>query len=273
MTSLAIGDFSRATHMSVKTLRYYHRVGLLEPADVDTWTGRRRYRPEQIPTAQVIRRFRDLDMPIEAIRSVLVAPDVETRNALIADHLKALEDKLSRTASAVASLRSLLEEQPQSASVILRSIPVTPALAITTRVDDVVGLDWLDGVLGELEAALAAQNAAPSGPTGGIFTEELFTEQCGDVTIFVPCQVPLRPSGRATPMDIPAAELAVAVHDGAIEEIDRTYGALCTYVTEHALGVQGAIREYYPIGIRDTAQESAWRTEVCWPVFQTARTP
>ena len=64
-TSLAIGDFSRATHLSVKTLRHYHRIGLLEPADVDPDTGYRRYTTEQIPTAQVIRRFRDLDMPLE----------------------------------------------------------------------------------------------------------------------------------------------------------------------------------------------------------------
>ena len=37
--ALTIGDFSRATQLSVKTLRHYHRVGLLAPADVDTDTG------------------------------------------------------------------------------------------------------------------------------------------------------------------------------------------------------------------------------------------
>jgi MerR family regulatory protein len=42
-SSLPIGDFSRATHMSIKTLRHYHRVGQLEPADVDQFTGHRRY--------------------------------------------------------------------------------------------------------------------------------------------------------------------------------------------------------------------------------------
>jgi hypothetical protein len=30
---LAIGDFSRMTHLSVKALRHYHDVGLLEPAE------------------------------------------------------------------------------------------------------------------------------------------------------------------------------------------------------------------------------------------------
>ena len=86
-SSLPIGDFSRATHMSIKTLRHYHRVGLLEPADVDQFTGHRRYTTAQIPTAQVIRRFRELDMPIEEIRGILAAPDIPARNELIAAHL------------------------------------------------------------------------------------------------------------------------------------------------------------------------------------------
>jgi hypothetical protein len=37
--ALTIGDFSRATHLSIKTLRHYHRVALLAPAHVDADTG------------------------------------------------------------------------------------------------------------------------------------------------------------------------------------------------------------------------------------------
>src|ERR1700674_1673143 len=90
-SSLAIGDFSRATHLTVKTLRHYHETGLLEPAQIDPQTGYRRYTTEQIPVARIIRRFRDLDMPLNEILSVLSAPDVHARNDLIAAHLKRLE--------------------------------------------------------------------------------------------------------------------------------------------------------------------------------------
>jgi DNA-binding transcriptional MerR regulator len=103
--ALSIGDFSRATHLSVKTLRHYHRVGLLAPADIDADTGYRRYTTDQIPTAQVIRRFRDLDMPLDQIHAVLQTPDLRTRNQLISAHLASLEQNLARTQSAVASLR------------------------------------------------------------------------------------------------------------------------------------------------------------------------
>src|SRR5271168_2889727 len=99
----------RSTHLSVKTLRHYHRIGLLEPADVDPDTGHRRYTTEQIPTAQVIRRFRALEMPLEEIQAVIAAPDLDTRNDLIAAHLDRLEENLAKTQEAAASLRNLLQ--------------------------------------------------------------------------------------------------------------------------------------------------------------------
>src|ERR1700761_3330498 len=101
--SLAIGDFAKATHLTVKTLRHYHESGLLEPAEVDPQTGYRRYTADQISTAQIIRRFRDLDMPLSEIHAVLAAPDLQKRNDLIAVHLNRLESNLARTQSAVAS--------------------------------------------------------------------------------------------------------------------------------------------------------------------------
>ena len=108
-SSLAIGDFARATHLSVKTLRHYHRLELLVPAEIDPRSSYRRYSTEQIPTAQVIRRFRDLDMPLEQIGAVLHASDVDTRNELIAAHLARLEEGLAQTQEAVATLRQLLQ--------------------------------------------------------------------------------------------------------------------------------------------------------------------
>ena len=40
-SGLTIGEFARATHLSVRTLRRYHESGLLEPATVDASSGYR----------------------------------------------------------------------------------------------------------------------------------------------------------------------------------------------------------------------------------------
>ncbi len=107
---LAIGEFSRITHLSIRTLRHYHEVGLLEPAEIDPRSGYRHSTLGQVPIAQAIRRFRDLDMPVDRVREVLAAPDLATRNKLIAERLGALESKLAQTQAAVtASARAAPE--------------------------------------------------------------------------------------------------------------------------------------------------------------------
>jgi DNA-binding transcriptional MerR regulator len=268
-SSLAIGDFSRATHLTIKTLRYYHETELLEPAHVDPQTGYRRYTTDQIPIAQIIRRFRDLDMPLNEIRSVLAAPDVQTRSALIAAHLQRLESDLARTQRAVASLRDLLEHPAPRADIGRRSADRVAAAAISEVVDTKDALTWYLGALGELRAALTAQNLRARGSAGGIFSNALFSHARGEATIFIPCEGTVRPIGRVSGHTVPAVELATLVHAGSYTDIDLTYGSLATYVTQHALAVEGPLREYYLVGPQDTPEESAWRTEIGWPIFQT----
>jgi DNA-binding transcriptional MerR regulator len=273
-SSLPIGDFARATHLSVKTLRHYHQVGLLIPAAVDPDTGHRRYATEQIPIAQVIRRFRSLDMPLDDIGAVLTAPDVKTRNELIAAHLSRLEDSLARTQEAAASLRDLLQPHPAAAAAVEhRSVEPAPAAAVREVIDVQDVSPWYQGAMGELYATLAAQKITPAGPAGGIFASELFTDERGAATVFVPCALAPRRTGRVEAVVVPGAELALILHAGTPGEIDRAYGALATYVADHALAVDGPIREYYLVGSRETADETKWRTEIGWPIFRTGVTP
>jgi DNA-binding transcriptional MerR regulator len=269
---IAIGDFSRMTHLSVKALRHYHDLGVLEPAEVDPYSGYRFYQPGQVQIAQVIRRFRDLGMPLEDIRSVLDAPDVAVRNEVIVAHLERMESQLAQTQSTVASLRSLLERAPAPVAVQYRSVPAVTALAITQSVAVTEFEAWWVGAFRELFVALRAAGAAAAGPSGALYPSEFFERERGDVVAFVPVSgaAPgLLSAGRASIIEVPAAELAVAVHQGSLGDLDQAYGALGTYVTAREIGVEGPIREYYLVSPLETDDESRHLTEVCWPVFRT----
>jgi effector-binding domain-containing protein len=123
-----------------------------------------------------------------------------------------------------------------------------------------------------LYATLDAQGVQVTGPGGGVFTNELFTEERGLATIFVPCKGPVRQVGRVASLVVPPVELATTVHLGPHVDMDRTYGALAAYVTQHALAVDGPIREYFLVGQHETADEAKWRTEIGWPIFHTGAT-
>ena len=108
-----------------------------------------------------------------------------------------------------------------------------------------------------------------TGPPGAVVANDFFANERGAITIFVPSAEPISPVGRVEACTLPAVELATIVHAGSHADIDRSYGALATYVSDRALGVDGPIRERYLVGRLDTADEGAWRTEIGWPIFQT----
>ena len=275
---LSVGEFARITHLSVKTLRHYHQVGLLEPAQVNPDTGYRYYSVTQIPTVQVIRRLRDLEMPVADVKAVLAAPDAPARNALISAHLSRLEAQLAQTYAAVDSLRSLLEGPVGASAVTHRTVQPAAAVGIRQTVDREDILAWWQGALGELHATARVQGLRPTGPGGGLFASELFTRDRGEATVFLPIGTgpsagppkgrDTRAGGRVVPLVVPAAELAVATHRGPLRDIDVTYGQLGSYVTTHEIGVDGPLREYYLAGAQDTPDEAQWRTEIAWPIFR-----
>jgi DNA-binding transcriptional MerR regulator len=266
--ALTIGEFSRASHLSVKTLRHYHAAGLLEPSFVNASNGYRHYSEEQIPAAQVIRRLRDLDMPVAEVKTVLAADDLHKRNAVIAAHLDRLEGQLASTRAAVSSLRDLIDRPETPLKVEHRTVEATEAIGIRAVVDREDVLSWWQGALGELHAIVAAQGLRRTGPSGGLYASELFQHDRGEATVFVPVEGTPRSIGRVEPMVVPAAELAVVMHRGSLGDIDVTYGELGSYAMRHELSVEGPLREHYLCDWHDTDDPDAWLTEIGWPIFR-----
>jgi DNA-binding transcriptional MerR regulator len=271
---LTVGEFSRMTHLSVKTLRHYHQVGVLEPAQVNPDTGYRYYTRDQVQTAQVIRRLRDLEMPVADVKAVLTAGDAPARNTLIAAHLDRLEAELAQTRAAVDSLRNLLQQPADTDRVVHRTVPPAAAVGIQQTVDRDDVLSWWQGALGELHAIVRAQRLDPAGPSGGLYASELFQHDRGQATVFIPINgAPgtVRPVGRVVPFMVPGAELALLTHHGSLTDIDLTYGRLGCYVATHEISVEGPLREYYLIDANDTLDTGQWETELGWPIFRADR--
>ncbi|HEX4428173.1 MAG TPA: MerR family transcriptional regulator [Frankiaceae bacterium] len=262
---LSIGDFATLTHLSIRTLRRYHEGGLLEPATVDPFTGYRYYDSAQIPAAQVIHRLRELDVPLAEVKAIIATDDAGRRADLIAGHLQRLEDQLDRTRTAVASLRQLLRPDLDQLHVELRSVPARTVAAVRGTVELEHAGSWYDAAMAELDSAFPASERI--GPPGGRYDNELFTEGRGAMTVFRPVRDP-QASGRIEATPLPAAELAVTVHQGPHDDLDVTYGRLGAWVVEHALAVDGPIQETYLIAPRDSDAASEWRTEIGWPIFR-----
>jgi len=212
-------------------------------------------------------------MPLDDVKRVLQAPDLKARNEAIVAHLQRMEHELAQTNANVASLRRLLESSgARHARVEFRSQAAAVALAIRERVT-VESLDawWVDA-FGELHSAAVRAGLQRSGPDGALYPGEWFQDEVGDVVAFMPVagEYQVRRPGRVQRYVVPAGELAVLLHRGPLRDLDQTFAALGEFVVERAIGVDGPMREYYVVTAFDTEDEAELRTEVAWPIFQTA---
>jgi DNA-binding transcriptional MerR regulator len=255
-TTFGIGDFSKMTYLSVKALRHYHDVGLLEPARIDPATGYRRYAAHQVPVAHAIRRFRDLDMPLDQLRRVLAAPDERSRNRAILEHLESMQRQLDRTRATVASLQALLSgPQAESPQVTVRHLPAISVVSVSEPAGFDAAGDWVGRALEQLHAEVDRLGIEVAGADGALYPDELFELGEAVLTAFVPVVGDLAGDERVA--TLPGITAAVLLHEGSFDDLDQAYAALGTAVAERGIGGPGPVREHY---LTPTS------TEVCWPV-------
>ncbi len=106
------------------------------PAEVDRWTGYRRYRRAQLDRARSIARLRELELPLDEMAGVLDSPDELTRLAALDRHRQRIEARVARGQHVLHHIRGLIDrkEPPMSRP------PMPPELDPTTQRQLAAGL-------------------------------------------------------------------------------------------------------------------------------------
>ena len=78
---MTVNEVSKLTGVSIRTLQYYDRIGLLRPTRY-TEAGYRLYDETALETLQQILLFRELEFPLKDIREIISRPDFDRNKAL-----------------------------------------------------------------------------------------------------------------------------------------------------------------------------------------------
>jgi DNA-binding transcriptional MerR regulator len=269
--------FSTATQISIKALRLYHEQGLLIPAAIDPSTGYRSYRISQIADAQVIRRLRDLDMPLASVTEIVRARDPEVTRRIIGQHEQALRARLDDLARQVDEAQRAVAHPGPQTPVFVRDEPAHHVLAVEGLVHEpghATYAHFLGSAFDRLYACIPRLGVTPTGPGGALYPPRIE----GDpelVTAFVPIDAPVALDAEALAAGVvnvmlPAARCAVLTHAGPYQTMEDTYGPLAAWVVTHAEPADAPVRELYVVSVDEaTGQflpEEQFRTEIAWPL-------
>ena len=78
---MTVNEVSKLAGVSIRTLQYYDKIGLLKPAEY-TESGYRLYDDTAIERLQQILLFKELEFPLKDIKEIIMSPDFDKKKAL-----------------------------------------------------------------------------------------------------------------------------------------------------------------------------------------------
>ncbi len=126
---MGIGEYGEAVGLSVSALRFYDRVDVLVPADVDARTGYRRYRVDQLDTGRLVARLRRIGVGVADLRTLTgdAARDKQAAAQILDRHLERLEAGLRDARAELERIRSTLG-LPLTSEDLFRRTAIVSAL-------------------------------------------------------------------------------------------------------------------------------------------------
>ena len=264
---ISIGDFARLGRVSVRMLRHYDTLGLLRPEYVDPNSGYRFYRPAQLRRLNRIVALKDLGLRLDQVRAIIdeqvTGDQLRAMLRLRQAELEAqILDGRHRLARVQARLRLIdAEETMTHPDVITKSVPAATVVGLTATAASATQED-VGPVVGPMYPTimqhLAAADATPTGPSIAYYTPAPESSEDA-LRVYVTFPVAADSVPGLERVEIPAAEVASAVHRGPIEGVDAAYQLLHTWVRDHGFTDTGRAREVYLECPDDTSE---WITEI-----------
>lgn len=102
---MTVKKVSELTGVSVRTLQYYDKIGLL-PSSGHTESGYRLYDEDALDKLQQIMMFRELEFPLKEIKSIMTSPGYDSKTAL-AKQIELLELKKQHIENLITFARGI----------------------------------------------------------------------------------------------------------------------------------------------------------------------
>ena len=269
---LKVGDFSRLSQVSVKTLHHYDDIGLFKPAETDRFTSYRYYTLDQLPQIHRIMALKELGLSLDQIAQLLSAnlsPD-EIRGMFLlkqAEVQKRVEEEMGRLALVKFHLRQLEQESkmPELQVVVKK---VEPLRAFTLRRVFPTQHD-IDNTGHEILKAIA--NGALKSvavPMGITFGDE-FRRHDLDYEFVLPVdsdqlhEVPLESRGMLTLREVSGLEMAATyLHQGDYDGLNHALVALQRWAVENGYALGNEMRMIYFRGPMHRVSPGEYLTEL-----------
>jgi len=237
-----IGDFAKISRLGIKTLRYYHEIGLLTPTRIDRFSGYRYYDETCLARARAIIQLKQFDFSLEDIRSLLA----EVKDS--EDLIRAMQRKSTEIEERITSYQTI---QKQIDAFIRNEKDISnhsSEILYKTLPDQLISSIRFQGKYSDLTDRITtlfdhARNQA-AGRTFCLYYDDQAMEEHADMEVCIPVLQPVEDEVIHSRVLLGGKAVTV-LHSGEYEQLWRTYKVIIDHINSNNLKVISPSRECY----------------------------
>jgi DNA-binding transcriptional MerR regulator/effector-binding domain-containing protein len=262
---LTIGEFSKICRVSTKTLRYYDRIDLLKPGQVDNDSGYRYYEVAQLQDMLLISRLKQYQFSLPEIAALLAKND----NQYLAGRIRVKQNELKKQINYQEHLLRQMEqdiekiercESIMKSSYVIKTTEIRPKTIYSLRKR--MGLKDFGAAFDELCAGMEKNHLKPCGPFLAVYHDDEFNPEDSDIEVGVEIS---EGSGKQIRQLAPGF-CCFATHIGPYDDFSKCYAALTEWIDKEGYSVAGPPFELYVKGCESNLAPSEYVTEIYFPI-------
>ncbi len=264
---LSIGKFSKLSHVTAKTLRYYDEIGLIKPIHVNKENGYRYYDAQQLETMLFINKLKLYHFSLDEISEVLQNPYDDSYLFLLAKQKRKniqeqqnhFEQILNQLNNDIRNLEKGIPFMAYLDNIEVKLVETKPQNILFIR--EVMNLEDTSQYIGKLFERIAKDKLTIAGAPMTIYhLEENFNAENCDNELAIPIVEAV--SGTR---ELSGSLCAMATLNGPYTGLPSIYARLNQWTEAEGYSVSGNVYEVYLTDpFRETPENFV--TEVYFPI-------
>jgi len=260
-----IGEFSKITKLTVKTLRYYDEENILTPSYRNEENGYRFYEEKDFKKAELISLLRNLNFSIAEIKEVISnCEDFSDLSYFLEEKKKVIENKIEEEKLLLKKLNLYINLNHMEGECMNYKIEVKDIKAVTVASMRYKGkYSDVGKYIGKIYSAIKGK--ADGAPFNCYYDGEYMEE--ADIEVCVPTSKMISHPEIAI-RQLPQIKALCTTHIGPYENLNMAYKALFDYAEEHNIKCTIPAREMYlkGPGMIFKGNPNKYETEIIIPI-------
>ncbi len=236
----SIGDLSKITRISGKTLHQYHLDGLVVPERIDKFSQRRFYSGKSLHRVEVVNQLVKMGLPVEFIKDIL------SRHFSSGQFFRMIRDNVTHSSHSWEAyglshdmLESILHASSDSNSHTGKlKVKVLPNLIISGKCFTAKP----DEYLSHLDEFQKVYGPSASGSPIILFLDDHQFEEETNMEYCLPVSSEITGDGAST-RELKGARAVAVEYNGPISGVWKAYARIMNHLNDHNLAIQTPSRE------------------------------